>query len=250
LVGALLVGVAFAKSLAYALKVPLLAIHHLEGHISAVFLEHPEISFPAIALVVSGGHTNLYLMPKKGEYHLLGKTLDDAAGEAMDKGARLLGYEYPGGPVIDRLAQQGDRKRYPFSTPNCAGLHFSFSGVKSALARIVSKSDDKTKQDTTFHANIAASYQWAIVESLVQKTVLAAKQERAKSLILVGGVAANSLLRSRIKETGEASGFLVYIPSREYCTDNAAMIAMAGLSHFEKGDFAPLHISPDPNLLL
>lgn len=250
LVGALLVGVAFAKSLAYALGVPLLAVHHLEGHISSVFLEHSEIAFPAIALVVSGGHTNLYRMPKKGVYHLLGKTLDDAAGEALDKAARLLGYEYPGGPVIDQLAQQGNKERYPLPTPNCEGLHFSFSGVKSAFFRMVSKQDDLIKNDVAFHADIAASYQWAIVESLVQKTRMAVTQEGAKSIILAGGVAANSLLRERIQSVGEAVGARVYIPSREYCTDNAAMIAMAGLSHFERGDFAPLDMSPDPNLSL
>ncbi|MEK7747558.1 MAG: tRNA (adenosine(37)-N6)-threonylcarbamoyltransferase complex transferase subunit TsaD [Nitrospirota bacterium] len=250
LVGALLVGVSFAKSLAYALRVPLLAVHHLEGHISAIFLEHEEVVFPAIALVVSGGHTNLYKMPQKGKYHLLGKTLDDAAGEALDKGARLLGYEYPGGPVMDRLSQKGDRMRYPFSTPNCAGLHFSFSGVKSALSRLISKTDDSTKSDLGFHADISASYQWAIVESLVQKTILAAKQENAKSLIIAGGVAANSLLRKRMKAAGEQFGFAVHIPSREYCTDNAAMIAMAGLSRFERNDFASLDVSPNPNLSL
>jgi len=249
LVGALLVGVAFAKSLAYALHIPLLAIHHLEGHISAVFLEHNDIPFPAVALVVSGGHTNLYKMPKYSEYHLLGKTLDDAAGEALDKGARLMGYEYPGGPVIDRLAKQGNAEKYPFTMPNREGLNFSFSGVKTALRQIIQR-EDKIKDDLSFHSDIAASYQKVIIESLVVKSIRALKQENAKSMIVVGGVAANSLLRQRMQEEGERLGFAVYIPSTHYCTDNAAMIAMAGIAHLERGNFAPIDISPNPSLAL
>ncbi|MBI3358392.1 MAG: tRNA (adenosine(37)-N6)-threonylcarbamoyltransferase complex transferase subunit TsaD [Nitrospirae bacterium] len=249
LIGALLVGVSFAKSLSYALHIPLLAIHHLEGHISSVFLEQEDISFPAIALVVSGGHTNLYKMPKRGEYYLLGKTLDDAAGEALDKGARLLGYEYPGGPVIDRLAKQGN-PIYPFTIPHRAGgLNFSFSGVKTALRQMLQQENIK-KDLPSFHADIAASYQKAIIESLVLKSLLALRQNNANSMILVGGVAANSLLRRRMQEEGERAGFSVYMPSPHYCTDNAAMIAMAGLSHLERGVFAPLDISPHPALEL
>ncbi len=250
LVGALLVGVSFAKSLAYALNIPLIAIHHLEGHISAVYLSQQDIAFPAVALVVSGGHTNLYKMPKRGEYHLLGKTLDDAAGEALDKGARLLGYEYPGGPIIDQLAKKGNPDLYPFTIPNRAGINFSFSGVKTALRQALAKKGDAAKDNLSFHADIAASYQKAIIEALVLKSMLALKQENAKSMILTGGVAANSLLRQRMKEEGERAGFAVYIPLPHYCTDNAAMIAMAGLSHLEKGDFAPLDISPNPALCL
>lgn len=249
LVGALLVGVSFAKSLAYALNIPLLAVHHLEGHISAVFLEQDDIPFPAVALVVSGGHTNLYKMPKRGEYHLLGKTLDDAAGEALDKGARLLGYEYPGGPIIDKLAKKGNPEIYPFTIPNPRGLNFSFSGIKTALRQTLQK-QEKARTSATFDADIAASYQKAIVESLVLKSIAALKQENAKSMLLVGGVAANSLLRQRMKEEGERAGFAVYIPSVRHCTDNAAMIAMAGISHLERGDFAPMDISPNPSLQL
>lgn len=249
LIGALLVGVSFAKSLSYALNIPLLAVHHLEGHISAVFLECEDIPFPAVALVVSGGHTNLYKMPKRGEYHLLGKTLDDAAGEALDKGARLLGYEYPGGPIIDKLAKQGNPDIYPFTVPRPTGLNFSFSGIKTALRQTLQR-EDKVKDSPGFYADIAASYQKAIIESLVLKSISALKQENAKSMLLVGGVAANSLLRQRMKDEGERAGFAVYIPKPHYCTDNAAMIAMAGLSHFEKEDFAPLNISPNPALAL
>jgi N6-L-threonylcarbamoyladenine synthase len=249
LIGALLVGVSFAKSLSYALNIPLLAVHHLEGHISAVYLTQDTIPFPAVALVVSGGHTNLYKMPKRGEYHLLGKTLDDAAGEALDKGARLLGYEYPGGPIIDKLAKQGNPAIYPFTIPNPTGLNFSFSGIKTALRQTLERENPK-KDLPSFDADIAASYQKAIVESLVLKSISALKQENAKSMILVGGVAANSLLRQRMKEEGERAGFAVYIPSAHYCTDNAAMIAMAGISHLERGAFAPLDITPNPALCL
>ena len=253
LIGALLVGVSFAKSLSYALKIPLLAIHHLEGHITSVFLEQEDIAFPAIALVVSGGHTNLYKMPKRGEYQLLGETLDDAAGEALDKGARLLGYDYPGGPIIDNLAKQGNPERYPFTIPNKTGPNFSFSGVKTALRQALqreNRQEKKAKDMKSFHADIAASYQKAIVESLVLKTLSALKQENAKSIILTGGVAANSLLRQRMREEGEGVGCAVYIPSPRYCTDNAAMIAMAGIAHLERGAFAPLDISPNPTLKL
>jgi N6-L-threonylcarbamoyladenine synthase len=253
LIGALLVGVSFAKSLSYALKIPLLAIHHLEGHIASVFLEQEDIAFPAIALVVSGGHTNLYKMPKRGEYQLLGETLDDAAGEALDKGARLLGYDYPGGPIIDNLAKQGNPARYPFTVPNPTGPNFSFSGVKTALRQALqreNRQEKKAKDMESFHADIAASYQKAIVESLVLKSLSALKQENAKSIILTGGVAANSFLRRRMREEGEGAGFAVYIPSPRYCTDNAAMIAMAGIAHLERGAFAPLDISPNPTLKL
>ncbi len=245
LIGALLVGVAFAKSLSYALSIPLIPVHHLEGHIASAFLENREILFPAVALVVSGGHTNLYRITNRGEYALLGKTLDDAAGEALDKGARMLGFHYPGGPVIDQLAQKGDPQKFPFPIPHRIGLNFSFSGLKTALIQTLSRLGDEERVSS--QSDIAASYQKAIMESLVQKSLSALKQEGAKSIILVGGVAANSLLRRRMKEEGERLGFTLYVPSPQYCTDNAAMIAMAGLAHFEAGHFASLDISPEPN---
>ncbi len=248
LIGALLVGVSFAKALAYGLRVPLLAIHHLEGHIAAIFLEHPKILFPAIALVVSGGHTNLYKIQNKGKYQLLGKTRDDAAGEVLDKGARMMGFDYPGGPIIDRLAKQGDAERFPFPIPHRTGLDFSFSGLKTALMRKLSEHEDQ--RDQFFIPDIAASYQKAIVISLVQKSLAALKQEGARSMLLVGGVAANSLLRHRMKEETERMGIALYLPSPHYCTDNAAMIAMAGLSHFERKCFASLDIFPNPNFEL
>ncbi len=248
LIGALLVGVSFSKSLAYALKIPLLPVHHLEGHIAAASIEHKQIIYPAVALVVSGGHTNLYLIPKQGVYSLLGKTIDDAAGEALDKGARMLGYGYPGGPVIDRLAQTGDPGKAPFSVPYrfSNNYDFSFSGVKTALMRRLMQE----KSDASCHPDIAAGYQRAIVESLVEKTSLAVKQTRAKSIILVGGVAANSLLRRRIHEEGESLSVETYIPSLRYCTDNGAMIAIAGYHRYQRGESAPLTLSPVPNMEL
>ncbi len=250
LVGALLVGVSFAKSLSYACNIPLLAVHHLAGHINAAFIEHPDIIFPAVALVVSGGHTNLYAMAKRGDYRLIGKTIDDAAGEALDKGARMLGFAYPGGPIIDRLAKTGDSKRFDFPRPYRSKLHcdFSFSGLKTALRQKLLKLNPDDIGTTQFQADIAAGYQSAIVESLVEKTFQALAKEKACSVILSGGVAANSLLRKRMKTEGDKRGLPVYIPSPRYCTDNAAMIAMAGSEQFDKGNFATHKLNPDPNL--
>lgn len=252
LVGALLVGVSFAKSLSYALGIPLLAVHHLAGHINAAYIEHTDILFPAVALVVSGGHTNLYVMAQRGEYRLIGKTIDDAAGEALDKGARMLGFGYPGGPVIDRLALKGDIQRFDFPKPYRSKLHcdFSFSGLKTALRQKLLKLDPDFISTTQCQADIAAGYQSAIVESLVEKTFQALTHEKAASVILSGGVAANSLLRKRMKEEGDKYGLPVYIPSHKYCTDNAAMIAMAGVEQWHKGRFAAPDLNPNPNLKL
>ncbi|MCG3117518.1 MAG: tRNA (adenosine(37)-N6)-threonylcarbamoyltransferase complex transferase subunit TsaD [Candidatus Manganitrophus sp. SA1] len=252
LVGALLVGVSIAKSLAYSLQIPLLGIHHLEGHISAAFIEHEDIVFPSIALVVSGGHTNLYYMPQRGKYRLLGKTIDDAAGEILDKGARMLGYSYPGGPVIDRLAQKGDPERIPFPRPyrSSSNLDFSFSGLKTSLMHTLFKMGKVPEDYMSSHPDIAAGYQSAIVDTLVEKTFSAVQQEDAKSVMLVGGVAANSLLRKKFLSAGERLGIAVYIPSSRLCTDNGAMIAMAGMSHLEEHHFSSLDLNPSPNLEL
>lgn len=252
LVGALLVGVSIAKSLAYALKIPLLGIHHLEGHISATFIEHQDVLFPSVALVVSGGHTNLYFMPQRGRYRLLGKTIDDAAGEILDKGARMLGYSYPGGPVIDRLAQKGDPERIPFPRPYRSSLNFdfSFSGLKTSLMQTLMKMGNAPDEYRSSHPDIAAGYQAAIVDTLVEKTFGAVKQEKARSVMLVGGVAANSLLRKRFISAAEHLGVPVYIPSSRLCTDNGAMIAMAGFSHLGENRFASFDLNPRPNLEL
>ncbi|MFQ5589384.1 MAG: tRNA (adenosine(37)-N6)-threonylcarbamoyltransferase complex transferase subunit TsaD, partial [Nitrospiria bacterium] len=240
LIGALLVGVSFAKSLAYALNKPLLAVHHLAGHIHAAFIEHPDIVFPAVALVVSGGHTNLYAMPERARYRLIGKTVDDAAGEAFDKGARMLGLGYPGGPVIDRLAKKGDPGKYPFTLPYRSSKHtdFSFSGLKTALKQRLAKTPERDRRNTAFQSDLAAGFQEAVIGSLVEKTLQAAEKERVKSIIVCGGVAANSLLRSRLQTEAAQRGMTAHFPSPRYCTDNGAMIAMAGHTAFEQGRFA------------
>ena len=252
LIGALLVGVSLAKSLSYALDIPLLPAHHLEGHIASAFIEHTDVVFPSVALVVSGGHTNLYYMPHRGEYRLLGKTIDDAAGEVLDKGARMLGYGYPGGPVIDRLAKQGDPGRIPFPRPYRSNSHFdfSFSGLKTSLAQTLSRLGSNPESAAISPFDVAAGYQAAVIESLVEKTSAAIGKKGAKSVIVVGGVAANSLLRRRIQEEAERMSVAAYIPSSRYCTDNGAMIAMAGAWRYERGDFAPLDLNPNANLEL
>jgi N6-L-threonylcarbamoyladenine synthase len=252
LIGALLVGVSLAKALSYALKVPLLPVHHLEGHIASALIEHPDILFPSVALVVSGGHTNLYYLSRLGDYRLLGKTIDDAAGEVLDKGARMLGYGYPGGPIIDRLAQSGNPERVPFPRlyRSSVNYDFSFSGLKTSLMQTLSRLNLNAEGDSGIYADIAAGYQAAVVNSLVEKTFLAVEKEKAKSVILVGGVAANSLLRRQIREGCEHLGIPSYIPSTRYCTDNGAMIAMAGMIRFESGVIASMDLSPQPKLEL
>jgi len=252
LIGALLVGVSLAKALSYALKIPLLPVHHLEGHIASSLIEHPDILFPSVALVVSGGHTNLYYVSQLGEYRLLGKTVDDAAGEVLDKGARMLGYGYPGGPIIDRLAQMGNPEKIPFPKPyrSSTNYDFSFSGLKTSLMQTLLRLNPNREGNSEIYSDIAAGYQAAIVNSLVEKASLAVEREKAKSIILVGGVAANSLLRRRITEAGELLGIPSYIPSMRYCTDNGAMIAMAGMIRLERGTVASMSLSPQPDLEL
>lgn len=249
LIGALLVGVSIAKSLSYALRIPLLPIHHLEGHISAAFIEHRDVGFPSVALIVSGGHTNLYYMARKGDYRLMGHTIDDAAGEALDKGARLLGYGYPGGPIIDRLARKGNPERFRFPVPYRSRKHynFSFSGIKTALSQRFSGMIAQSEGDLSLIQDIAAGYQEAVVESLVEKTISAVEKKKALGIILGGGVAANSLLRRRIREEADRMGVATYIPSPSYCTDNGVMIAKAGVSHYERKDFASMDLSPMAN---
>lgn len=250
LFGALVVGVSFAKSLAYALGVPLVAVNHLEGHILSVLLEGMSLSFPAVSLVVSGGHTNLYYMPEFGQYHLVGATADDAAGEAFDKAAKMLGLGYPGGPIIDELAAQGKGDEIPFPRPFllAESLGFSFSGLKTALRYYLERTGPEGGRAALPH--VAASFQRAIVDVLVGKTVRAIKKYSARSLIVSGGVAANSLLRDQIREKADSLGVLLQIPSPSYCTDNGAMIAAAGYYHCHAGRSAPLDLTPHPDLAL
>lgn len=226
LIGALLVGVAAAKAYSLALGVPLVGVHHLEAHIYANFIGGQEPQFPVIALIVSGGHTDLVLMTGHGEYQVLGRTRDDAAGEAFDKSARAMGLGYPGGPVIDRLARSGDPTRFPFPRANLGdSLDFSFSGLKTALLLFLRRHGAQLEADL---ADVAASFQEAVVDPLVSNTMLAAERTGVRRVLLAGGVAANSRLREKMAEEGRRRGVEVKWPPPSLCTDNAAMIACAG----------------------
>jgi N6-L-threonylcarbamoyladenine synthase len=231
LIGALLVGLSFAKSLAYATGKPLIPINHLEGHICSAFLEAPDLAWPFVCLVVSGGHTDLYACEGPGVYRLLGETRDDAAGEAFDKVSKLLGLGYPGGPVIDRLARQGDPKavRFPRAYLEKDSLHFSFSGIKTAVLHYV------RKHPSTPVADLAASFQQAVVDVLVDKTLSAAGQCAANRVVVTGGVAANSQLRREMQTACAEAGLQLVIPHPRLCTDNGAMIAAAAHWRAQQG---------------
>jgi N6-L-threonylcarbamoyladenine synthase len=225
LLGALLVGVSAAKALAYVLKKPLIGVHHIEGHIYAGILTNPEVKFPAICLVASGGHSDLILMSGHGQYKILGRTRDDAAGEAFDKSARLIGLPYPGGVHIDRLAKTGNPKavQLPRAHLGVGSLDFSFSGLKTAVL-------NATKSSLALHSveDWAASIQEAIVEPLIERAIRAAKLHNAATIIAAGGVAANSRLQFALREAAEKAGIPATIPPPILCTDNGAMIACAG----------------------
>lgn len=241
LIGALLVGVAAAKAYSYALKIPLMPVHHLEAHLYANFLAHSELTPPLICLVVSGGHTSLILLKNHLEYEILGATRDDAAGEAFDKIARVLGLPYPGGPALEDLASQGDPQavQFPRAWLGKNSLEFSFSGLKTAVLNFL-KSNSEEEGKEFFLSDVAASFQAAVVEVLVEKTILAAKMSGVRDVCLAGGVAANSTLRELFEQKAGLEGLRFYFPEKKLCTDNAAMVACAGYYHFLAGDFAPL----------
>jgi N6-L-threonylcarbamoyladenine synthase len=239
LVGALLVGFSFAKSLAFALRIPWVGVNHLEGHINSVFLEADPPSFPFVALLVSGGHTSIYHITDHMTAELMGQTRDDAAGEAFDKVAKMLDLGYPGGGVIDRLSKQGEAARIRFPRPylDKASFDFSFSGIKSAVHRYLTNHKDKYLEQIP---DIVAGFQEAVVEVLSYKVIRAAVEKGCDRIALVGGVAANSRLRAKLRTDAGHKGIRVYIPSLNLCGDNAAMIAAAGYHYLKAGMVAGL----------
>jgi N6-L-threonylcarbamoyladenine synthase len=264
LIGSLLVGVAFAKTAAWAAGKPLVAVNHLAGHIESLWLENGDVPAPAVVLVVSGGHTSLYLVPRAGEYRLIGRTRDDAAGEAYDKVAKLLGLGYPGGPVIDRLAHAGNdtaiilpatRLTHPDRNDRSREYRFdfSFSGLKTAVLRHVRQRQAALGVEQLPDAEVrdlAASFQATVVETLVDRTIAAAKWHNAAAIGIAGGVSANSRLRADARARGASADIPVFLPSPHLATDNAAMIAAAGLRKVAVGDFAPASLNAEASFPL
>lgn len=235
LVGALLVGVAFAKALAFAKNKPLVGVHHIEGHISANYIEHQDLTPPFAALVVSGGHTHLVMVKDYGQYEIIGKTRDDAAGEAFDKIARAIGLGYPGGPKLDQLAKEGNPDAIVFPRPHVEGApyDFSFSGLKSAVLNYINSCE--MKGEPINKADLAASFQRTVVDALVARAMLLVEETGIKKFAVAGGVAANSALRSALQSACKERGVSFYSPSLQLCTDNAAMIGAAGYYEYKSG---------------
>ncbi|QNM06984.1 tRNA (adenosine(37)-N6)-threonylcarbamoyltransferase complex transferase subunit TsaD [Qiania dongpingensis] len=250
LVGALLVGVSAAKAIAYAKKLPLIGVHHIEGHVSANFIENKDLKPPFLCLIVSGGHTHLVKMKDYGEFEIIGRTRDDAAGEAFDKVARAIGLGYPGGPKIDKAAKEGNPHAMEFPRAKIEGApyDFSFSGLKSAVLNYLNH--EKMRGEKVSQSDLAASFQNAVVESLVSRTVLAAREFGIRDVVIAGGVASNSALRAAMKEACEKEGFRFYHPSPALCTDNAAMIGAAAYYEYQKGTRSGWDLNAVPNLKL
>lgn len=249
LLGALLVGCSFAKSLALGLGIPLIAVNHMQAHILAHFIDEPRPRFPFLCLTVSGGHTQIVLVKDHLRMQVIGQTTDDAVGEAFDKAAKMLGLPYPGGPLLDQAACTGNPDRFAFPIGNMPGYDYSFSGIKTSVLVFLKQ---HTAQDPDFiqanRSDICASIQKTLIETLLRKVVQAAKDTSIKDIAIAGGVSANSGLRQAIQEYASHHGWRVYIPAFEYCTDNAAMIAMAAHFQYLSGDFADQYASPDPRL--
>lgn len=245
LMGSLLVGASFAKAFAYAQKIPLIEVNHMQAHILAHFIEDPTPAFPFICLTVSGGHTQLVLVKDYLEMEVIGETQDDAVGEAFDKTAKLLGLSYPGGPLIDKYAALGNPKAFQFPITRMPGLNYSFSGIKTAVLYFLR---DQLKENSQFIEenlpDLCASIQYSLIEMLLIKLKDAVKQYGVKEIAIAGGVSANSGLRKTLRELAEKKGWNLYVPKFEYCTDNAAMIAMAAHFKYLKGEFSSMDVTP------
>lgn len=250
LVGALLVGVSAAKAIAFATGLPLVGVHHIEGHICANFIEHKELEPPFVSLVVSGGHTHLVSVEDYGKYEILGRTMDDAAGEAFDKVARAIGLGYPGGPKIDKLSKEGNPEAIHFPRAKVGGsiYDFSFSGLKSAVLNYLNGC--QMKGETICEADVAASFQKAVVDVLVEHSMAAVEQYKLDKFAIAGGVASNGTLRAAFEEACRAKGIAFYCPAPVYCTDNAAMIGVAGYYEYLKGVRSGMELNAVPNLRL
>ncbi len=255
LIGSILVGLSFGKAMAMGLGIPFVGVNHMEGHIFSNLIDEPRPPFPFISLTVSGGHTQLVLVQKPFEYNILGETIDDAAGEAFDKVAKMLGIGYPGGPLIDKIAGSGDPKAFDFprSFLNENSFEFSFSGLKTSVLYFLKRSGFDKKEagrNQKFIADVCASFQAAVVDVLVQKLVAAAKKFSIRTVAIAGGVSANSALRRKATEAAREHGFDLFVPKLEYCTDNGAMIAMVGYYRMLEGGTSNLELTAEPALSL
>ncbi|MEG0073254.1 MAG: tRNA (adenosine(37)-N6)-threonylcarbamoyltransferase complex transferase subunit TsaD [Clostridia bacterium] len=244
LIGALLVGVAYAKSLAYGLGIPLVPVHHIEGHIAANYITYPELKPPYMALVVSGGHSHIVYVEDYCKFEILAKTRDDAVGEAFDKVARVLGFTYPGGPLVSKKAEEG-KPTYKLPTTKFDNLDFSFSGVKTAVLNIAHKEKENLRV-----ADMCASFEENVTDVLIHNAMEAMKQKNVDKIVIAGGVSANRVLRKKFVETATNNGYKAYIPDLKYCTDNAAMIGSAGYYNFVEGYFAKEDLNAVANLKL